>query len=112
MNTETTYMIEKVSELPPAQRRGRKSGVWIERLKPVFEVGFVGEWFKVAEGPYANISRKAWLLKGKNDDGTDKVAKPPGNWDFAVRSAGETDGNKLGALYATYLGDTELPDAG
>ena len=48
MNTETTYMIENVSELPPAQRRGRKSGVWIERLKPVFEVGFVGEWFKVA----------------------------------------------------------------
>lgn len=116
----TQYSVTFVEELPPPERRGRKSGIWIDRLKPVMDLP--DRWAMIAEGPYGNISRKAWLLKKVNDDGTDHVAKPPGVWEFAVRSHGivmdeygeivyDKDGEpkKNGALYAKYVG---VPDTG
>jgi len=99
--SNTEYLIEKVDELPPPQRRGRKSGVWIGRLQPLTEDP--GEWYVVAKGNYANISRKAWLL-GKKEDGVDKVKKPEGYWEFTTRHTGFDGETKLGALYARFLG--------
>jgi hypothetical protein len=114
----TRYSVTFVEELPPPERRGRKSGIWIDRLKPVMELP--GQWCMVAEGPYGNISRKAWLLKKVNEDGTQHVVKPEGVWEFATRSHGnvtDEDGDlvydddgepkKNGALYAKYVGPAD-----
>lgn len=119
----TSYGISFVEELPPPERRGRKSGIWIDRLTPVMDLP--GRWCKIANGPYGNISRKSWLLKKKNEDGTEHVVKPEGVWDFAVRSDGivtdeygdtvyDKDGEpkKNGALYAKYIGPAGPVDSG
>lgn len=101
MSTDTEYTLEK-AELPPPQRRGRKPGVWIPRLQPLMDDP--GEWYIVARGKYDNITRKASFLKKKDDEGRDKILKPPGKWEFATRVETEVDGVKMGALYARYLG--------
>jgi hypothetical protein len=97
----TEYMIEK-AELPPPQRRGRKPGIWIERLKPLMSDS--GQWYIVARGKYDNITRKASLLKKKDKDGVDNVLKPEGEWEFATRVEDKDSDEKVGLLYARYLG--------
>lgn len=101
----TEYVFEK-AELPPPQRRGKKPGIWIQRLQPLTESP--GEWYIIARGKYDNITRKASLLKQKNKDGSERVLKPEGDWEFAARV--ETKGDvTIGALYARFLG---IPHSG
>lgn len=97
----TEYMMEK-AELPPPQRRGRKPGIWIDRLKPL--TSEKDQWYIVARGKYDNITRKASLLKKKNADGTDKVLKPEGEWEFATRVESKDADEKIGLLYARFIG--------
>lgn len=97
----TEYMLEK-AELPPPQRRGRKPGIWIERLAPL--QSDKNEWYIVARGKYDNITRKASLLKKKMPDGSDKVLKPEGRWEFATRVENKDANEKIGLLYARFVG--------
>jgi hypothetical protein len=81
--------------LPPRGKRGRKGGIWIERLTPLMD--YPNDWARIATGPYRNMVRRAWLLNKR------KLKMPEGRWEFASRKADED----RGYLYARYLGPDE-----
>ena len=82
-------------DLPPRGKRGRKGGVWVQRLAPLMD--YPGDWARIASGPYRNMVRRAWLLNKR------KLKMPEGEWEFASRKAEEG----VGHLYARYIGPAE-----